>query len=102
MLALKIWEIILVRNAGCPCDYILDRLPYAQEETFVDASSSWGIGVFKAPGIFYSQTSICGFSGDLQEVLLTRQEGAPTKFTTDSLYGAFGRHDRSSVFHFKL
>ena len=40
VLALKIWEIILRRNAGCPYDYILDRLPYAEEEIFVDASTS--------------------------------------------------------------
>ena len=40
VLALKIWEIILKRNAGSPYDYVLDRLPYAREEIFVDASSS--------------------------------------------------------------
>ena len=44
VLALKLWELILMRNRGSTYDYVLDQLPYAKEEIFVDAASSWGIG----------------------------------------------------------
>ena len=41
-----------MRNTGCPYIYVLDQLPYAHEEIFVDASSSWGIGGFHGTQYF--------------------------------------------------
>ena len=35
-----------------PYDFILDKLPYAPEEIFVDAASSWGIGGFYGDNYF--------------------------------------------------
>ena len=40
ILALKIWEVILLRNRGVSYDFILGKLPSARDEIFVDASSS--------------------------------------------------------------
>ena len=31
-------------NKGCSFDFVLDRLPCAQYDIFVDAADSWGIG----------------------------------------------------------
>ena len=33
--------------------FILGKLPYARDEIFVDASSSWGIGGFLGDNFFY-------------------------------------------------
>ena len=40
ILAMKIWEVILLRNRGVSYDFILGKLPSARDEIFVDASSS--------------------------------------------------------------
>ena len=42
-LALKIYVAILIRNRWLSYDFILGKLPYAPEDIFVDAASSWGI-----------------------------------------------------------
>ena len=47
VLALKIWKAILMRNTGCPYVFVLDQLPYAHKEIFVDVSSSVGIEGFQ-------------------------------------------------------
>ena len=39
-----IWKLILLRNRGIPYKYITNSLPLAQTPTFVDASTSIGIG----------------------------------------------------------
>ena len=44
ILALQIWERILVLNRGSSYRFVLNRLPTATSEIFVDAASSWGIG----------------------------------------------------------
>ena len=36
--------MILTRNRGLSYDFVLNRLDFAREKIFVDASSSWGIG----------------------------------------------------------
>ena len=43
-MSLKIWDLILEKNKGISMDYILKRMPSAQSEIFVDASTSWGVG----------------------------------------------------------
>ena len=42
--SLQIWEQILRRNKGIHMDFILDRIPRAASNIFVDASTSWGVG----------------------------------------------------------
>ena len=42
--AIKIWIAILERNEGISFSYILNEMAYANEEWFVDASITWGIG----------------------------------------------------------
>ena len=51
VLALKIWEIILVRSRGSSYNFILNQLPYAPDKIYVDASS-WGIVSFQGDGYF--------------------------------------------------
>ena len=42
--ALLIWVAILTRNIGISFEYVLNQLDLAEDEWFVDASTSWGIG----------------------------------------------------------
>ena len=42
----------MIRNRGISYDFVLNKLPFAQEEIFVDASSSWGIGGFHGDSYF--------------------------------------------------
>ena len=46
VLALRIWELILSRNRGLSYKFVLNELPFAPEEIFVDAAKSYGIGGF--------------------------------------------------------
>ena len=41
---LSIWKFILIRNRGLPYKYITNSLPQAPNPTFVDASTSIGLG----------------------------------------------------------
>ena len=41
---LFIWNRILNRNKGIAMDFVLNRLPEATSNIWVDASTSWGIG----------------------------------------------------------
>ena len=43
-MAINIWILIFGANRGVSFHYILNKLPWAKNEWFVDASSSWGIG----------------------------------------------------------
>ena len=46
ILALQIWELIISRNRGSSYRFVLNQLPFAANEIFVDAATSWGIGGF--------------------------------------------------------
>ena len=43
-LSLEIWEQILNRNKGISMDFILNRIPRAPADMFVDASTACGVG----------------------------------------------------------
>ena len=45
-LCLKFWRSILTVNRGVTFAFLTDALPRCKNDVFVDASSSWGIGVF--------------------------------------------------------
>ena len=49
--ALQIWLSIIKKNAGISFKYVLNDLPHSQNNWFVDAATSWGIGGFA--GSFY-------------------------------------------------
>ena len=53
--SLKIWEQILLRNKGVSFDFVLNKLPHAKSNIFVDASTSWGIGCCCGKFYFYIQ-----------------------------------------------
>ena len=38
--------MILTLNRGLSYSYVLNELPFARDEIFVDAASSWGVGGF--------------------------------------------------------
>ena len=42
--AIRIWIGILERNVGVTYGFLLSQLPWARDEWFVDASTSWGLG----------------------------------------------------------
>ena len=80
---LEIWEVILMRNAGRPYYYVLDQLPYAREESFVDASSSWGLGAFQGKRVFsVSESRHSYFSLRVQDLLAIEHEARSTHFAS--------------------
>ena len=50
--AIKIWITILERNEGISFSYILNEMAYADDEWFVDASTTWGIGGLASTNYF--------------------------------------------------
>ena len=42
-MAINIWILILEANRGVSFQYILNKMPRAKNECFVDASTSWGL-----------------------------------------------------------
>ena len=43
-LGLRIWDEILAINKGASYDFVLNRLPTARADIYVDAADSWGLG----------------------------------------------------------
>ena len=83
--ALKIQEIILIKNCGSSYDFLLYQIPWATEEIFVDASS-WGIGGFLGDNYFLFPNS------DLQQFHnlvsdKTSESLAPTYFAELIFFG---------------
>ena len=58
ILALQIWGAILIRNRGLSYDFILGRLPYAPDEIFVDAASSWHRWPVRGELFSYTETGV--------------------------------------------
>ena len=51
--SLRLWMQILYRNQGTSLKFILNDLPRAEYNIFVDATTSWGIGGCCGPNYFY-------------------------------------------------
>ena len=74
--ALIIWRIILSKNQGLSYNFILGRLPHAENEWFVDASSNFGCG------------GVCGyryFMVDNSQIIRSKFLGQKIKFEDVSI-----------------
>ena len=71
-----IWRIILSKNQGLSYNFILGRLPHAENEWFVDASSNFGCG------------GVCGyryFMVDNSQIIRSKFLGQKIKFEDVSI-----------------
>ena len=52
-MGLRIWKKILTANRGSSYKFILNKLPLATNDVFVDAATEWGIGGWCGDAYFF-------------------------------------------------
>ena len=70
-MSLKIWDVLLKKNRGISYNFALDKLPLAQSNIFVDASTEWGIG--GCCGEYYFQMPWCQLR-EVRHEIIARKE----------------------------